>query len=264
MKATSFQNEGFGLNDLSATNSPASSGNSTTSKNVSKSGAQSGNENVILWRERITTSIARSRKIRGGNFVQIATVDPVTSGARCRTVVFRGFQSLTPHENPEKACTLKMITDSRSDKVSEAETGAEIVWWFSKSNEQYRLRGSLNFVGPNGLLIASRENENSSQTSLDDQAENFLIAARKQQWGNLSDLAREQFYWKNPGTVHETQNDVPPGGRDEDGKVLPPPENFLLMLLSTTHVDYLRLGDNFRQIDEFHDEEIWVSKRVNP
>ena len=30
---------------------------------------------VVPWRERITESIARSRKIRGGNYVQLASVD---------------------------------------------------------------------------------------------------------------------------------------------------------------------------------------------
>lgn len=45
---------------------------------------------VIPWRERIGASIAASRQIRGGNYVQLATCE--SGGApRVRTVVFRGF-----------------------------------------------------------------------------------------------------------------------------------------------------------------------------
>lgn len=111
----------------------------------------------------------------------------------------------------------------------------------------------------------------------------YLIAERKQQWGNLSDVAREQFYWENPGIpiVSSTEEQavvaqeglvVPPpaGGRDDDGKVLPVPDTFLLMLLYPTKIDYLRLGDNYRQVDEWEwggDDASgcqWKSKRVNP
>jgi hypothetical protein len=90
-----------------------------------------------------------------------------------------------------------------------------------------------------------------------------LASARKQQWGNLSDPAREQFFWKDPGIPYLGESSVPAGGRDDDGNVLPPPDSFLLMLLFPTRVDYLRLGDNFRQIDEIRDGS-WTLSRVNP
>ena len=65
---------------------------------------------VVPWRERIVGSIAKSRKIRGGNYVQLASVDE--SGLpRVRTVVFRGFA-------PD-GC-LKIITDARSQKVQQS------------------------------------------------------------------------------------------------------------------------------------------------
>ena len=38
----------------------------------------------------LDASIARSRKVRGGNYVQLATVGP-DGKPHCRTVVFRGF-----------------------------------------------------------------------------------------------------------------------------------------------------------------------------
>lgn len=219
---------------------------------------QTPDESVIPWRERINGSIARSRKIRGGNYVQIATVDPETCEPRCRTVVFRGFLSPRPKEDGsaadkgEESCVMKMITDLRSSKVGEASghtspttsNTCEMVWWFAKSSEQYRVRGKLQFVGG-------------------DESDDFLVRMRKEQWGNLSDMAREQFYWRDPSIEYEPQVKVPEGGRGEDGKILPPPENFLLMLLNPTRVDYLRLTDNFRQFDEFEGEK-WLEKRVNP
>lgn len=87
-----------------------------------------------------------------------------------------------------------------------------------------------------------------------------LQIARKEMWGNLSDPARESFL--------DDESVLPMGGRDEDGKVVPVPANFLLMLLNPTYVDYLRLtGAQYRQIDQRVDDtqqSTWSSKRVKP
>ena len=102
------------------------------------------------WRELIEISSAKSRKIRGSNYVQLATVDPETNAPRCRCVVFRGFQKL-PENHPcsnqflGMSCVMRMITDARSQKVRESRA-AELLWWFPKSSEQYRVRGSLHRV----------------------------------------------------------------------------------------------------------------------
>jgi Uncharacterized conserved protein len=220
------------------------------SESHNASSDMSSNNELTSWRDKITSSIARSRKIRGGNYVQISTVDPATLEPRCRTVVFRGFLK----ENGSETNVMKMITDKRSCKYSEVTTAnlgqgqksnCELLWWFAKSSEQYRIRGQLKFVGS-------------------DEEDSFLSACRKEQWGNLSDLAREQFFWKDPGVPFEEQAKVPEGGRDSDGKVLPPPNNFLLMLLYPNRCDYLRLGDNYRQIDSIKDDTMWNIQRVNP
>ena len=114
------------------------------------------------------------------------------------------------------------------------------VWWFPKTSEQYRIRGSL-------LLIGHDNDDRPLQIS------------RKELWGSLSDPARESFL--------DDQADPPMGGRGEDGKVVPVPANFLLMLLNPTNVDYLRLtGAQYRQIDQRSDnsEATWSSKSVKP
>jgi pyridoxamine 5'-phosphate oxidase len=206
------------------------------------------NTHLSSWKQLIDVSIAKSRKIRGSNFVQIATVDEATMEPRCRTVVFRGFQNL-PSEHPlaremgdGASCVMKMITDNRSNKVRES-TACEMVWWFSKSSEQYRIRGKLAFVGAG--------------------EDKILTSTRKEQWGNLSDPAREQFYWQSSGIDFSGVSIVPAGGRDEEGVLLPPPDSFLLMFLLPHQVDYLRLGDNYRQVDQLKDGS-WTSTRVNP
>jgi pyridoxamine 5'-phosphate oxidase len=200
---------------------------------------------ITSWKEKIDISIAKSRKIRGGNYIQIATVDPVTLEPRCRTVVFRGFLKT---ENNQNQIAMKMITDKRSNKFSEVTNSvrpiAEVVWWFAKSSEQYRIRGELKFIGV-------------------DEVDPSLITSRKEMWGNLSDPAREQFFWKDPGLPFESDSIVPVGGRDDEGKVLPPPDNFLMMLLIPQSCDYLRLGDNYRQMD-LATNGVWSTKRVNP
>lgn len=132
---------------------------------------------------------------------------------------------------------------------------------FPKSSEQYRIRGKLQFIGNEGPLYSyNKSTDNSNE---------YFITERKQQWGNLSDMAREQFYWENPGISYTSTwanvEEIPTGGRDEEGKVIPPPDTFLLMLLYPTVVDYLRLGDNFRQVDNWEaGDGQWNSVRVNP
>jgi hypothetical protein len=144
---------------------------------------------------------------------------------------------------------MKMCTDSRSRKVEENnhQPIAEMVWWFPKTSEQYRIRGLLVMVG-------------------EDEEDKMLIIARKEMWGNMSDPARESFL--NPIVPGETYDkkatkdaasNIINGGRDEEGKVVPPSTNFFLMLLDPTEVDYLQL---MGRLDTESKE--WSTERVNP
>jgi pyridoxamine 5'-phosphate oxidase len=212
------------------------------------------------WRALLEVSSNRSRKIRGANFIQLATVDPKTNEPRCRTVVFRGFLTLPKGHTSTivcdgMSCVMKMITDYRSQKVSQVmdhpSKAAEMVWWFQKSSEQYRISGELLFVG-------------SGQFDLD--GDRDLCIARKEMWGNLSDSSREAFFSKLvPGESYSDKPDeVPAGGRDESGRLLPPPDNFLLMLLLPKSVDYIRLTNMYKQGDERSPNGEWSSARLNP
>jgi PPOX class probable FMN-dependent enzyme len=198
------------------------------------------------FRKLLDVSIAKSRQVRGGNYVQLATTT-ADGMPRCRTVVQRGMHG----------SVFKFITDNRSEKVEQITRpgggACEMVWWFLKTSEQYRVRGQLRLVGHN-------------------EPDEELASMRKQQWGNLRDSAREQFYWSSPGLpLDEAEADVnaktashiPAGGRGEDGKVLPAPGEFLLMLLDPERVHYLRLTDNHACVFEKADGA-WETKEVNP
>jgi len=211
----------------------------------------------ITFRSLLDASIGRSRKVRGGNYVQLATVTP-NGEPRVRTVVQRGMFPYDDHSS-----VFKFITDIRSEKVGQIKHSpkGEIVWWFLKTSEQYRISGNLTLVG----------NEEKDQG---------LQTMRKQTWGNLRDGAREQFFWPQPGiplnepdtctesTTQDTKKsdvpNLPEGGRDENGKVVPPPDEFLLMLMWPSKVDYLRLTDNYRLVFERKSKDEWTATEVNP
>lgn len=76
--------------------------------------------------------------------------------------------------------SMKMITDSRSAKASQS-SDCELCWWFPLSSEQYRISGTLRYIGA-------------------DEMDPGLRILRKESWGNLSDRAREQFFWVRPIT----------------------------------------------------------------
>jgi hypothetical protein len=315
--------DNVGLSDIGQQQQSSADNNLGRGYSNNNNNNNSDNDTTMKgWKERIEISIAKSRKIRGSNYVQLSTIDIAAMEPRCRTVVFRGFLKSVPNyevfnvlltttavdhatalpmqndnnDNYSKYygdCVMKMITDKRSNKVHETASQlsetistttkqndvAEMVWWFAKSSEQYRVRGKLHFIGSSDATIATKQQEGGGET---EKKNDYFTIERKQQWGNLSDMAREQFYWNNPGLEYDGQpSNVPQGGRDVDGTILPPPDNFLLMLLYPTRVDYLRLTDNYHQIDEWRKNDTkeeeqeedkskmtiqnrWVSMRVNP
>ena len=119
-----------------------------------------------------------------------------------------------------------------------------------KTSKQYRIRGTMTFVGGDA-----------------DAHDAELLSARKQLWGNMSDSAREGFLSQPlPGKPYEQDtSDVTAGGRDEDGKVISPPDNFLLLLVKPTEVNYLCLtGDQYMQEDKLGADSQWSAQRLNP
>ncbi|KAH9104210.1 hypothetical protein LEN26_015087 [Aphanomyces euteiches] len=182
------------------------------------------------WTERIEKSIKKSRRIRGGNYVQLATVD-AEGRPHCRTVVFRGFVDL-----PSGRTAMKMITDARSDKVVQIQHNplCELVWWFSQSSEQYRFEGTLE-------LITSESPD--------------FQDVRTHQWSALSDPARAQFFWSNAG-LFDSQVDAEGVSTTEASD---PPNTFVLVVLTPSVVKYLRLHDNYAQEEAWTTPNGWIT-----
>ena len=152
------------------------------------------------WLSRLSKAIAKSRSVKGGNYVALSTTDRDTAEPRCRMVVFRGFVESGPDDAVSVSTgvtrlprtRLKMVTDARSSKVMNEGEQCELCWWFGNSNEQYRIRGEARFVG--------------AEAAGADQAE------RRKQWEAMRDPAREQFWWSMPGAAFEGESKVPKGG----------------------------------------------------
>jgi pyridoxamine 5'-phosphate oxidase len=188
------------------------------------------------WRSSITRALHKNRTLVYSRYVQLATVRENGLPAN-RTVVFRGFL--------EDTNQLKFITDIRSAKAEQIpqQAGAEICWYFPKSREQFRISGNL-------VLI----NFNSHP---------HLQPARIKMWQELSDAARLQFAWPDPGKTRvKTPEAFTPPAPDP----IEPLENFCLLLLEPTEVDHLELRGEpqNRSIYKFNQNQEWYFEAVNP
>ena len=128
---------------------------------------------IAPWRSAIARALHRNRSLAYARYLQLATVGENNRPAN-RTVVFRGFL--------EDSNQLKFITDARSDKVDQIQQQpwAEICWYFPNTREQFRLSGCLTLIR-------------------DDNSHPIFQPARIKIWQELSDAARLQFAWPDPG-----------------------------------------------------------------
>ena len=189
------------------------------------------------WRSLLSGAIHRNRAKPYSRYFQLATVTPQGYPTN-RTVVFRGFLD-------DERSSLKIITDLRSSKIKDIEHQAkgEICWYFTKTREQFRISGDLR-------LITCKE------TDLD------LQKARQKTWYDISDAARSQFAWADPGQplADRSTFDVDPPNPDV------PLDNFCLLLLIPQTIDHLQLkGDpQNRCLYQLETDGTWSSQLVNP
>ncbi len=176
------------------------------------------------WRDALTDALRRNRRDAHHRYIQLATLTGDGWPAN-RTVVFRGFS--------EDGQRLQVATDARSDKVTQlARHGpVEICWYFTRSREQFRIRGE-----------ATLHNDGPARAGL---------------WSSLSEAARVQFFWRDPGR--------PLGDGDAVPSVEGPPETFLLLEVIPLRVDHLRLAAEPQQrfLSELR-EGGWRAEPVNP
>ena len=189
------------------------------------------------WRSLLARALHNNRSLPYARYFQLATVRADGRPAN-RTVVFRGFL--------EDTNQLKIITDSRSQKADQIQhqSWGEACWYFPKTREQFRFTGQLTLVGA-------------------DDPNSALKKARQRTWQDLSDAARLQFAWPDPGKARTEDNAAfsPPAPNPEQ-----PLPNFCLLLLDPVQVDRLELrGDpQNRWLYTLNNSEDWYEQAVNP
>ena len=155
------------------------------------------------WRQPFEFALQRNAPRRE---LQVATVSPEGLPS-VRTVVLRG---LTPEGAPY------FYTDLRSRKANHLSQNpnAELHAWFPVTREQFRLAGRASMHGS--------------------QATGPWVELRRAAWSALEDAARLAFIGPPPGRTYVTPmlREAPPA----------PPQEFLVVSLDVTEVDWLALG----------------------
>ena len=189
------------------------------------------------WRSLLSSAIHRNRSKPYSRYFQLATVTPEGYPSN-RTLVFRGFVE-------DERSSLKMITDLRSGKIQDIEQQeiGEICWYFTKTREQFRIQGNLR-------LVTAQEKDSD------------LLKIRKETWQNISDAARSQFAWPDPGELAAEKSAFDVGLLDPN-LIL---DNFCLLLLIPQKVDHLQLRESpqKRCIYTLQVDRNWLTQPVNP
>ncbi len=177
-------------------------------------------------------ALHRNRSLPHARYLQLATVRADGRPAN-RTVVFRGFLDGTN--------VLRIVTDRRSQKADQIghSPWGEACWYFPSSREQFRLAGALTLIGA--------EAADPQQT------------LRQQAWQALSEAARCQFTWPEPGAPRQSEPFSQTAPAD-------PPVSFCLLLLDPDHVDHLELRGDPQDRSRYWQTDAgdWQTARVNP
>ncbi len=187
------------------------------------------------WRSAIAYALHRNCSLVYSRYLQLATVRADGRPAN-RTIVFRGFLESTNQ--------FKFVTDVRSAKIDQInqQPWAEACWYFPHTREQFRITGNLTVVTPTHP--------------------SFQLA-RVAQWMELSDGARLQFVWPDPGKPRvltpQAFTPTPPDSTQ-------PVDNFCLLLLDPVEIDHLELRGEpqNRQIYNLDYQQQWSVQAVNP
>ena len=123
-----------------------------------------------VWLQQLKRAIRGNRRDAHNRYVQFATLG-LDDKPRVRMVVFRGF-SLSE-------ASFFIITDARSEKVKELAQcpDVEVSWYFTQTREQFRLQCSA-------VTHSHRTDADLHRDAL---------------WQGLSDAAKAQFFWPEPG-----------------------------------------------------------------
>ncbi|WP_026376813.1 pyridoxamine 5'-phosphate oxidase family protein [Aestuariibacter salexigens] len=194
------------------------------------------------WKQRLTRSLHLSRSKPEAKYFQLATVG-LDGMPDNRTVVFRGFS--------DESDGLLVVTDTRSEKFTQLQRNpaACVVWYFTKSREQYRFKGNT------AILIDAQTD---TTNVVDTHNEVITKTALTPFWSSLSAGTRSQFYWPHPG--REVTEDEP---SNADIDVLSP--YFSVLRIVPTEVQFLDLKASPQQRESYTWQEAnWHVKQINP
>ncbi len=180
-------------------------------------------------------ALNHNRALAYSRYLQLATIRPDGRPAN-RTVVFRGFVNQTDQ--------LKFITDVRSQKIEHLiyNSWGEACWYFPQTREQFRLLGKLVVVDRNCEDLAFNQ-------------------IRQSTWQELSDNARIQFNWAEPGKMRTEASVFATELCDQST----PLDNFSLLLLQPIEVDVLELrGEPQNRYRYVYLDNGWLREEINP
>jgi pyridoxamine 5'-phosphate oxidase len=196
------------------------------------------------WRSPLARNLHKHRSEPQARFLQLATIAANGYPAN-RTVVFRGFLDGSIGTHPA-GNQLKFVTDARSQKVSQIEQNSkcEACWYFPKTREQFRITGNLISINYACLDLE-------------------MQAARYTAWQELSDPARLQFAWPEPGQLRA---DDPQYFYSHQPHEMLPLDNFCLLLLEPVQVDRLELrgSPQNRWLFTLDAAQAWMVQAINP
>jgi pyridoxamine 5'-phosphate oxidase len=203
------------------------------------------------WRSPLARSLYQHRSQPQSRYLQLATIDS-TGRPTNRTLVFRGFVDHLPGQSN----LLKFVSDRRTAKIQHLHTQpwAEACWYFPNTREQFRIAGKIDLVDGDRIDSAHQKLRHST-------------------WHDLSDNARTQFNWLDPGMPLENSS----GDSDVSETVVPekitdplkPVANFCILLLDPELVDRLELRNDPQTRQQYKknpakDAYAWLSQAVNP
>jgi PPOX class probable FMN-dependent enzyme len=139
---------------------------------------------------------------------------------------------------------MQFVVDARSEKPEQIEhqPWGEACWYFPDSREQFRFTGLLTLVGA--------EHSNPA-----------LARARQRSWQQLSESARLQYTWPDPG---EPRADA--AFETSPPNAVEPLPHFCLLLLDPVQVDRLALRGEpqNRTLYCCNDTQEWFVREINP
>ncbi|KAG6874623.1 hypothetical protein C0992_007241 [Termitomyces sp. T32_za158] len=211
---------------------------------------------VPRWKTAITNALAEHEK---ATVVQLASIDPTAPVPHVRSHIFREF--IIPKSKPSLPLFLT-TTDIRTPKTAQiiSNPHVQVAWWIEGTQEQFRISGTASAIPAptNGLYKQFLHNvkhavPNSAVATLKD--ENFdWEAKRKESFKNMSAHMKASWCRPTPGSPLEggeeeakkwpVRLEEPTEDADEEFKRNweTAMENFALLVVDPTDVDYVELG----------------------